>query len=180
MERPETNLVNAGILFMHSVWLQSQMVDLIIFRCHPEFVDEFVSTPKGVPDTVHNLRIRLWKKDFADIKGEFLKTFESDLTADEKEQIERAYTLRNMIAHAHVSLGRDYMLYRPSSEKREKAVLDAWKPAPVEEQSNPLMFKLEFWEPERFKAYSDDMAGIDQICFKRLAEIVGVPHGRIR
>lgn len=180
MERAEENLVNAGILFMYSVWLQSQMVDLIIFRKHPELVEEFVASPKVVPGPVQDQRTLLWGEDFAGIKTKFLQVFESYLTADEKEQIERAYNLRNMIAHAHVSLGRDYMLYRPSSEKRENAVLDAWKPVPVDGQSDPLMFKLEFWEPEKFKAYSDDMAGIDQICFKRLAEIVGVPQGRIR
>lgn len=180
MERAEENLVNAGILFMYSVWLQSQMVDLIIFRKHPELVEEFVASPKVVPGPVQDQRTLLWGEDFAGIKTKFLQVFESYLTADEKEQIERAYNLRNMIAHAHVSLGRDYILYRPRSKMREKAVLDAWKPAPVNGQSDPLMFKLELWEPERFKAYSDDMAGIDQICLKRLAEILGVPHSRIR
>lgn len=180
MEKPEENLVNAGILFMFSVWLQSQMVDLIIFGKNPEFVSNFVANPKHIPGDVHQLRTKYWERDFGQIKTEFLRVFSNKLSSTEIEDVEHVYHLRNMIGHAHVSIGRDYMLFRPGGAHREKAVLDALKPNPIKDQSNPVMLKLEFWRPDTFKAFSDLMERIDQRCFARLAADLGVPHGRIR
>lgn len=180
MEKPEENLVNAGILFMFSVWLQSQMVDLIIFGKNPGLVGNFVANPKRVPGDVHQLRAKYWERDFGQIKTEFLKVFTNRLSSTEVEDIEHVYHLRNMIGHAHVSIGRDYMLFRPGGAHREKAVIDALKPNPIKDQSNPVMFKLEFWRPDTFKAFSDLMERIDQRCFARLSTDLGVPHGRIR
>lgn len=173
-------MVNAGILFMFSVWLQSQMVDLIIAAKHPEIVSDFVANPKRVPQAFSQLRADYWKRDFGQIESELVRAFAGPLTASEVEDIDHVYHLRNMIGHAHVSIGRNYMLYRPGSERKEQAVLAAFRPEPVADQSSPLMFKLEFWRPEKFKAFSDLMERIDQVCFSRLAEQVGVPHGRIR
>jgi len=42
VQKPDENLVNAGILFMFSVWLQSQMVDLVIFGKNPRLIGNFV------------------------------------------------------------------------------------------------------------------------------------------
>lgn len=180
MEKPEENLVNAGILFMFSVWLQSQMVDLVIFSKHPDLISNFVAHPDKIPREFHQLRAKYWEKDFSQIKTEFLSVFASKLSGKEVEDIEHVYHLRNMIGHAHVSIARNYMLFRPGGEKRERAIVDAFKPELVTDQSDPLMFKLEFWKPDIFKAFSDLMERVDQQCLDRVATDLGVPHGRIR
>ena len=180
MLEPEENMVNAGILFMFSAWLQSQMVDLIIAANHPELIEDFVASPERVPQPFSKLRASYWEKDFGHVKSEFLTVFSSSLTSEEAEDIEHIYYLRNMIAHAHVSIGRKYMLYRPSGDRKEQAIIEALKPKPVEGRSNPLMFKLEFWRNEKFVPLSDLMERTDQQCFSRLARQVGIPHGRIR
>ena len=180
MQEPEKNLVNAGILFMFRVWLQSQMVDLIIFRNNPNLIDDFVADPDRVPREFHQLRAGYWEQDFRQIKAEFLSLFSGALSSVEAEEIEYVYHLRNMIGHAHVSIGRNYMLYRPGGERREKAAVDVFKPERIEDQSDPLMFKIEFWREDKFKVLSDLIERIDQECFSRLAAELGVPHGRIR
>jgi len=35
MDKPEENMVNAGIVFMFTAWIQGQMSDLIIFTFIP-------------------------------------------------------------------------------------------------------------------------------------------------
>jgi len=73
------------------------------------------------------------------------------------------------------------MLYRPENIRKEQAVLHALQlTQPIADQSNPLVLALEFWREEGFKNISDQVARLDQICFARLANFLGVPHGRIR
>ena len=42
MDKSDINIQRSGELCMYSVWLQSQMTDLIILKRHPEYIDEFV------------------------------------------------------------------------------------------------------------------------------------------
>lgn len=181
IDKPEENLLNAGLIFMFTVWLQSQMSDLILFKKNPHLVAEFVGSLKKIPAAFLELRIGYWEKQFGAIMEEFAKLFDGELSAQEKQDIEEIYHLRNMIGHAHVSMGRDYMLYRPhGGAKKEEALINALKPPLREDQAYPLTFKLEFWRHENFKRVSDKIETFDQVCLRRLSESLGVPHGRIR
>ena len=180
MDRSLENMQNAGLIFVFSVWLQGQMSDLIIFKNHPELIADFVASSKKVPEAFSKLRANYWEKQFGEVKTDFFAVFASDITPQESEMLEEIFHVRNMIGHAHVSLGRDYMLYRPAGERKEKAVIAALKLKPVEGQSDPMMVLLQFWRPEIFKDISDKIGYLDQVCFARLAAQIGVPHGRIR
>jgi hypothetical protein len=86
-----------------------------------------------------------------------------------------------MIAHAHVSIGRNYMLFRPHGGKeKEQRLIEAMELQPVNGQANPMVCKLEFWKRDVFKKASDLIERFDQVCLKRLSTSLGVPHGRIR
>jgi hypothetical protein len=111
---------------------------------------------------------------------EFVEAFSDQLTEQELNEIDEIFHVRNMIGHAHVSVGRDYMLYRPGSSRKEKEILSAFNPEPVADQANPVMIKLSFWRPEVFNSLSDKIGRLDQVCFAKLAGVLGVPHGRIR
>jgi hypothetical protein len=180
MEKAEQNLVNAGLIFMFSVWLQGQMSDLVILKKNPAVIGDFVANPARVPGTFHQLRVKYWEKQFGEVKNEFLEVFNDELSEHEVKDIEEIYLIRNMIGHAHVSMGRDYMLYRPAGTRKEQAVLETLKPKPVNDQSNPTILKLELWRDELFKNLSNQIERLDQACFSRLATMLGVPHGRIR
>jgi hypothetical protein len=156
------------------------MSDLIILKKNTNLVADFVASPSKVPAAYHAIRVAYWEKQFGDVKNEFIAEFSGQLTQDELTDIDQIYHVRNMIAHAHVSFGRDYMLYRPGNNRKEQAVIQALQPQPEANQSNPLMLVLEFWRPEVFKNVSDQVERLDQVCFARLANSLGVPHGRIR
>lgn len=180
MTRPEEVMANAGLIFIFTVWLQGQMSDLTILKKNPELVPDFLSSPSYIPPAFRNLRINSWERQFGDVKRDFVDAFSGELTAQELEDIEQLVHMRNMIAHAHVSVGRDYMLYRPSNPKKELAVRDAFKPERVQDRSDPLVLKLSFWKPDVFNGLSAQIERLDQKCFARLARSLGVPHGRIR
>ncbi|MGZ8252622.1 MAG: hypothetical protein ACXW1P_08945, partial [Methylophilaceae bacterium] len=147
MDKPEENMVNAGIIFMFSVWLQGQMSDLVIFKKNPQLISDFVANPNRVPNAFHEIRVKYWEKQFASVKEEFKSEFKDDLTVEEKQDIEEIFHIRNMIAHAHVSMGRNYMLLRPhGGPQKEKYLIETMKPQPVDDQANPMIFKLEFWK----------------------------------
>jgi hypothetical protein len=180
MDRAETAMLNAGLIFIFTVWLQGQMSDLLILKKNSDLIADFVASPDRVPAPFSRLRAGYWERQFGDVKQEFIESFSDQLTEEELNDIHQIYHVRNMIGHAHVSVGRDYMLYRPGSTQKEQAVLAAFQPEPVDDQSDPLMIKLSFWRPEVFESYSCQIERLDQVCFARLAEALGVPHGRIR
>jgi len=181
METPDKNMVNAGIIFMFTAWIQSQMSDLIIFKNNPNLISDFIKNPSRVPNNFHSIRVTYWEKQFAAIKNEFKEVFSKILTDNEKKDIEEVYHLRNMIAHSHVSIGRNYMLYRPNGgEKREQKLTDDLNLQSVDNQSEPMILKIELWREDKFKYMSDIMERIDQITLKKVADNMGVPHGRIR
>jgi hypothetical protein len=180
MRPSEENVLHAGIVFMFSVWLQGQMSDLVILKKNTRLIPDFVANPARVPSAFSIIRMTYWEKQFGDVKQEFVTEFGGQLLGDELQDIEQIFHLRNMIAHSHVSFGREYMLYRPSSEKKERAVISSLGLKAVNEQSNPLVIKLQFSRDDSFQKISDQIERIDRVCLSRLAASLGIPHGRIR
>ena len=134
-------MMNAGLIFVFTVWLQGQMSDLVLLKKNPALVRAFVSDPTKVPSDFQKLRVSYWEKQFGDVKKEFIEVFSDQLTEPELVDIEQIFHVRNMIGHAHISIGRDYMLYRPGHERKEQEVLAAFKPEPVAGQADPLVIK---------------------------------------
>tara|TARA_R110002051_G_scaffold105688_2_gene178744 strand:+ start:386 stop:949 length:564 start_codon:yes stop_codon:yes gene_type:complete len=181
METPEKNMVNAGIIFMFTAWLQGQMSDLIIFKNNPNLISDFVKNPTRVPPEFYSIRVSYWEKQFGSVKNEFKEAFSDILADDEKRDVEELYHLRNMIAHAHVSVGRDYMLYRPfGGERREQKLIDDLQLQPIDDQSAPMVLKIELWREDSFKHANDLIERLEQVTLRKVADSIGVPHSRIR
>ena len=181
MNKPEENMVNAGIVFMFTTWLQGQMSDLIILKKNPNLIQDFVANPERVPREFHQIRVTYWEKQFGPVKNEFKEVFSDLLTDDEKKDVEEIYHLRNMIAHAHVSVGRDYMLYRPyGGSQREQRLIDDLGLQPIDDQSDPMILKIELWREDKFSNASGLIERVEQVILKKIADNLGIPHGRIR
>jgi hypothetical protein len=180
MDKPEENMVNAGVIFMSTAWIQGQMADLVIFVNNPDLILDFIKNPARVPAEFHRIRVSYWEKQFGEVKNEFKDTFSNVLTDDEKRDAEEIYHLRNMIAHAHVSVGRDYMLYRPDSQRRERKLIDDLKLQSIDDQSDPIILKIELWRKDKFQNASNLIGRFEQVTLKKIADSIGVPHGRIR
>ena len=80
-----------------------------------------------------------------------------------------------MIAHAHVSLGRKYMLYRPGGgEKKEQALIEALHIQPVEGQA-AIHAQARVLEGRSYLSVFGRIKCLDEVCFERLCQSIAVP-----
>ena len=181
MDKSEINIKRAGELFIYSVWLQGQMSDLIILKKNPEYIEDFVNNPSRIPKLIHQQRVKYWEKQFHSVKEEFKKVFSNMLLEDELNDLESVYHIRNAIAHSHVSLGRDYMLFRPArGARQEQEIKETFGLTPIEDESDPMMLKLTFYDDDRYLRTFNQIKRLDEVCFERLSNNIGIPHSRIR
>jgi len=157
------------------------MSDLIILKKCPEFIDDFIKNPSRIPKVMHQQRVKYWEKKFHTVKEEFKRVFSYMLREDELNDLESVYQIRNAIAHSHISLGRDYMLFRPArGARQEQEIKKAFGLAPIDDQADPMMLKLTFYNDERYLYNFNQIKRLDEVCFKRLSDSIGIPHSRIR
>ncbi|HFR0011303.1 TPA: hypothetical protein ACHTW7_004495 [Escherichia coli] len=175
------NLLNAGNVFMFTTWIQSQMADLVILNKNKHLISSFISSPKRIPDDYHKIRVQYWEKQFGEIKSEFCREFSDILTKSDLDYIDKVYYIRNMLAHAHVSIARDYMLYRPSGgDKKEEKLLSALEINKPKESSSPIVIKIDLENAAIFERTSDYISHVDQKVLEKVSKHIGIPHGRIR
>ena len=181
MDISDINIQRAGEFFIYSIWLQSQMGDLIILRKYPDIIEEFITIKEVVPKKMSIERESYWKKQFAEIKREFVELFGSNLLEEDIKDLDAIYNLRNAIAHSHISLGRDYFLYRPArGEKQEMEIVRSLDIPPRENASDPMILKLSFHDDEKYFKEFNRIKRLDEICFKRIADLIKIPHSRVR
>lgn len=133
------NMMWAGYMFMNTTWIQNQMVYLIVLSKNKQLIDEFVKTPHTLPAEFSKIRNVYWKKIFGEIKKEFIKEFGEHLSDEDLNFIEKIHKLRNMLAHAQVSIGRDYMFYCPADDKATEDFIRVMDIVPSEDSVKPYM-----------------------------------------
>lgn len=67
INKPEENLLNAGLIFMFTVWLQGQMSDLILFKKNSHLVANLSTARKILPEFLE-LKVGCWEKQFGSVK----------------------------------------------------------------------------------------------------------------
>jgi hypothetical protein len=179
--RAEINIARAGEFFIYCLWIQGQMADLIIFKKYPGLIEPFVSSPNRIPAEMVDLRSQYWEKGFVRIKEEFEQLFFNQIGDKHKNDLGAIYYLRNAIAHSHVSIGRDYFLYRPGrGEEHQAKIVSALELEPVENPSAPQMMTMRFFDDQRYLKDFNRIKRLDEECFSEIARSLSVPHGRIR
>ncbi len=166
---------------MHCLWLQGQMADLLIFKKQPELIQPFLANPEKVPMAVATLRAEYWEGEFGPLKKEFSKYFRDQMSAVHIADLDYVYYLRNAIAHSHVSIGRDFLLYRPGrGGKGEQEMIDALGLKPVVDQANPLMVSIRLYDDAKYLNDFNRIKRLDGECFSEIATSLGLRHSRIR
>lgn len=173
-------IARAGEFFMCCLWLQGQMVDLLIFSKHPELLPDFLSHPTKIPPALVEQRAEYWKEDFVKVKQKFEVQFRDQMTAQHIEDLKVIFHLRNVIGHSHVSIGRDYLLYRPSNANKEQEIISTFGLQPRKDQASPTMMTLRLNDDARYMYDFNRIKRLDEECFSAIADSLGVPHGRIR
>lgn len=73
------------------------------------------------------------------------------------------------------------MLYRPfGGERREQKLIDDLQLQPIDDQSDPMVLKIELWREDSFKHANDLIERLEQVTLRKVADSIGVPHSRIR
>ncbi len=181
MNIADINIKRAGEFFIYSIWIQNQMTDLIILKNNPDIIDEFCSSPKIIPHKMSASRTLYWEKYFAQIKTEFIELFSNQLDEENIKDLNAIYHIRNAIAHSHISLGRDYLLYRPArGERQENDIRQSLEIPPREGAANPTILKLSFNDDNEYLKDFNRIKRLDEICFERIASELNIPHSRIR
>ena len=73
------------------------------------------------------------------------------------------------------------MLYRPfGGVRREQKLIDDLQLKHVDDQSDPMVLKIELWREDRFKYANDLIERFEQVTLRKVADSIGVPHSRIR
>ncbi len=179
-EPADANRLRAGDLFFLTLWLQSQMADLLIFASSPGLVGPFLREPTVMPQEFVRQRFLMTEKSFTTVKNEFLTRFRKLLTDAEISDLDHLSVVRNALAHSHVSLSRDYFLYRPSGgQPREAEIVRTLRLQPSPESADPIVLKLMVTQ-DRYEQEFARIKRLDEVCFARIATDVGVSHSRIR
>lgn len=178
------NLMRAGELFMYSVWLQKQMVDLLILKRNPEIISEFIDdyiAKDTIPKIMSVRRVKYWEMNFGSILKVFKDEFVTILEESEIKDLDIIYQIRNAIAHSYVSIAREYLLFHPSGgEKKENEIINTFGLVTSDLTTKPIILKLEFSKDERYLEIFSIIKRIDEICFKKISNILEIPHSRIR
>lgn len=179
---PESNqnMMWAGYMFMNTTWIQNQMVYLLILNNNRDLITEFVSTPKILPARFVALRNQYWEKMFSEVKKEFVRSFREHLSDEDINYIDRIHMLRNMLAHAQVSMGKKHMLYRPSSEAAEKKFIEIMDITPDEDSARPYLIVIDFNNQGIFERTNFYIEKVGIGIMERMAGILEVPHYQVR
>lgn len=170
-------IVRAGELFMYCVWMQGVMIYLLVLSRSHELRKQFIACPTILSDAFVEQRTEWLRKSFRKILSEFRKDFDHLISTEETTQLCLLMEFRDMLAHCHISLGRNYILWGPrdSFENRIKAFGLKLDP----EQKHQLLLLDCANDTVYLKCFSI-IKQLDEGLMNRIAEQLGINYKTIR
>ncbi|OGI60047.1 hypothetical protein A2641_02645 [Candidatus Nomurabacteria bacterium RIFCSPHIGHO2_01_FULL_37_25] len=180
-ENIDKSLSRTGRYVIYSIWIQSQLSDLIILNRNKGIINDF-NSQEIIPSILREQRYIFWEKDFREVKEIFETEFSSLLTTEVKMVLSSIYYLRNAIVHSHVSVGRKYLLYKPKNEKIVQSIKETLtiKNKSDENLNVPEIFKIDFSKDSLYFENMQVIKNFDEVFLKMICEKIGVFHPKIR
>ena len=171
-----------GIVLMLSVWMQSQMIDLLILKRHPDIRAEFLNSDalNPIPKLMVKERAEYTKKSLQNIVTEFEESFKGLLSERCIHDLKETVYIRNAIAHAQLNTGRasgDFLLYYPSRQSGTKEFIVFFDLVCPENSSDPPMFTLRF-DDERYSEHWDRCVRLEE-CLREIAMSMDIPYEKV-
>lgn len=170
-------LERAGHVLILISWIQGRLVDFIILKKHPKALAHFIKINSS--PTLGRERRQYWQKSFGAIRKEFAQLF-PNLPSNWLPLLDDLNNKRDMIAHGHLSLYREYILYQPDMARHDiKSKLKGIRRAVDGKISKMTCFRLRF----DYKNYQDMINGVlefDEKLFPTLAKEMKFDYEKIR
>jgi|GEM_PF-3828927 len=172
-------LKRAGHYFVMSVWTQSQMVFLIALKENETELGGYIADTLTIPKGIVQRRFELMKLSFNPVLNIFCETFE--ISEQCLKDLHTVSNMRDFIAHSFISLGKDYFLYTPSSDRRQAKIqeqMDIRVPE-SEELAGPDIYKISF----RDEIFDHNFAAIERLDkdhFEEIGKRMGLSRNMVR
>lgn len=194
MEGSETRLTfnrcieNAWHIFVLIGWIEKRLVDLIILKKHPTARRHFSKTNKS--PTLGKERQKYWRDVmFKATINEFFKAYpEYDLPLNWRPLLENLNLHRDVIAHGHFSLNRDYAMFAPQSNKRKgdlARMLSDQKHKPIKKRRMRLwQWRLPagkfFYDSDSYEDILKAILEFDTKLFPHICANIGIDYEKIK
>lgn len=168
-------------ILIFCIRIEKRLIDLLILKKHPRLIQKVnqSSAVKRLPYTFVVERTKLWKEDFSIIKSIFIQEFKPHISR--LNNLEWIYDWRNMISHAHISLYRDYILYRPSwKRKKVNRLIKNHIVHRPDNAAKPFLMLLRLGDDKKYEEVLSLIHEFDQIYLKSIAENMGLNYEKIR
>lgn len=179
VESDHVHLMRGGDILIHCQWIEKIMVDLIILKKHPRIHKKFNKPiPYTIPRIMIQERLKLWKKDFWEIKEEYYKLFSPNNQI--KNKIEFINITRNILSHCNVKLGQKYFLYKPLNRKKLRDAGKVFDLRKIPDQSKPVVLKIDYSKEENYFHDFNVIQSLDQNYFLIEANKLKIIYSHIR
>lgn len=179
MLEAKINFERAGYLFMSSAWVQSVMVDLTLLKENPNSVQVFCKDGK-FPGELSKQRVELWKLPFGSVKKRFFIAFYRSVSEEERRVFEGIQTLRNILAHSRVSIGKGYLLHAPQDENRFRRVEKTTSIKPRQGTDYLLkVIKIELARDDIFTSWENVLTNVSEKILPRLSAEIDVEFSKL-
>lgn len=170
-------LERAGHILILINWIQGRLVDLVILKKHPVALRHFIKHNSS--PTLGRERRQYWQKSFSVIRKEFA-TFFPNLPSNWLPLLDDLNNKRDMIAHRHLSLYQEYILYQPDLSRRDiKGKLKGIRRAVDGKTTKMTCFRLRF-DDENYKDMIKGVLEFDEKLFPALSKEMQLNYERIR
>ncbi|KKS57890.1 MAG: hypothetical protein UV24_C0036G0007 [Candidatus Nomurabacteria bacterium GW2011_GWA2_42_41] len=176
----DISLTRAGRFLVYSLWIQSQLSDLIILNRNKEIIEDF-NNNLIIPEILQKERFIFWEKNFKEVKEIFEKEFAHQLTKQTKIDLNTIYYLRNAISHSHVSVGSKYLLYKPNNNTTLTSIKEIMD---ITNKDEPDLIqdliKIDYSKNSHYSNNMNLIKRFDEVFLKTVCQSMGILHPKIR
>lgn len=185
MAKRSNCLERAGHVLILTIWVEKRLIDFIVLKKHPRLIKKVNNSSSKVPlpHTFVKERTKLWEDNFPKILKDFLQVYE--VSDSFKNNLEAVSNWRDIIGHCYVSLYREYILYRPSSKRRDhKKRLGKFKKLysldKKVDAARPFQITMRLSDDKKYNRVLNVLNELDDVLFSNLAKNIGLDYEKIR
>ena len=165
-----------GLVLMLTIWLESIMVSAIATK-----VTGTSRRTKVLTKEYKKTRHDLMKKGLAGVWQEFVRVFPGEVSTEENLMADMIVLIRNQLAHCHISGGREFALFLPTSSQKLLGRLKSagWIKIPDDAAADPELLVMREGDTEWFDRNTAMIFGFTENTILRLTRAHGIDDSEV-